>query len=303
MVHSVQKRLCWPPAVSVLTALALWSWAPSAHAQYRNNGILIEAGAQTYEFLPYTVAAFASTKAAQLAWDQAHIRTGFPERPSNVRPCEDLRPYSFPCVNNWFGMTDGVYLGLGYQRVLGDLLVDVSESPLLESIVFTYRGMVGASSTLTGGAHGAPVFMVHQEPGIRWNMRDEKFRPYVGMNLGFNVFVDPFGLAGRVRNNQAACARQENQANLVGANGCQEDAGTFSFQGFSAQNAVWYMNSFPVMLSARPEVGVEWFFFEDISVQVFLSPNWYATILPQFITRPPGHGFSMRAGSSVVFYF
>lgn len=289
--------------LALVVALAAVAWTPGAHAQYRNNGIFFEAGVQSYEFLPYTVAAFGTTKGAQLVWDETAKRTPIPKRPSLLKPCTELKPYSFPCVNNWFGLTDGIYAGGGFQRVVGDLLVDVSESPLLESIVISYRALVGASGTLAGGAHIFPVFVVHQEPGLRWNILDEKFRPYVGMNLGFNLFVDPFGLAGRVRNNQLNCGRQENTANAVGTGGCVDGPGSVSLNAFSPQSALWYLTSFPMLLSVRPEAGFEYFFYEDISVQWFASPNWYVTFLPQFLARAPFHGFSARTGANVVFYF
>ena len=64
-------------------------------------------------------------------------------------------------------------------------------------------------------------------------------------------------------------------------------AGTISFNSFSPRAGLFYLTSFPVMGSLRPEAGVEWFFMEDASVQVYASPIVYGTILPQFITRPP----------------
>ena len=293
-------RVAWRAAA---VAAVLTLWAAPAQAQYRNNAIYFEGGVQTYEFLPYTAVAFASTKSVQLVWDAASKNAGFPARPGILRPCTELKPYQFPCQNNWFGLMDGAYFGGGYQRVLGDLLVDISENPLLQSIVLTARGLVGASLTLAGGGHLAPVFVVHQENGLRWNILDEEIRPYVGMNLGFNLFVDPFGLAGRVRNNSAVCGRAEGSASALGNNGCVDGPGTVSTSAFNPQAALWYLTSFPMLLSVRPEAGLEYFFYEDISMQVFVSPNWYVTVLPQFVTRPPFHGFSARTGANVAFYF
>ncbi|MBI5497759.1 MAG: hypothetical protein HY904_22320 [Deltaproteobacteria bacterium] len=301
-----------------MVAAALWVvfHAGEARAQYRNNGIYFEGGVQTYEFLPYTVAAFASSRAVYETATQVE-KAGGPARPNFVRHCGQMKPYGFPCVNNWFGLTDGPYFGLGYQRVIGDLLVDVSESPLIKNIVFNYGARLGGALTLAGGGHMAPVFIVHQDFGIRWNILDERIRPYVGAGFGFNLFVDPFGLAGRVRANNAQCASGAGSTNAgtpgyvqSGGEGCiaTPTGGDVSISALgpsvSSGAALFYITSFPVLLTfPRPEVGLEYFFMEDISVQGYLSPAVYFTLLPQFLFRPPLAGLSLRGGANVVFYF
>lgn len=287
----------------VVMCLAVLFSAGEARAQYRNNGLFFEGGTQSFEFAPYTVGAFALSRGVYEGWGQL-AKSGGPARPKQVKPCADLKPYGFPCVNNWFGITDGVYLGGGYQRVLGDLLLDLTESPIVRNIVFTYRALLGASLTLSGGGHTAPVFIVHQEGSVRWNIMDERIRPYVGVGGGFNLFVDPFGLAGRVNANNAACARNENTASLNpnAGTGCTNT--TFGTNNINPNAALFYITSFPVMLSLpRAEAGLEYFFAEDMSVQGYLSAATYGTILPQFILRPPFVGLSTRAGANAVFYF
>jgi hypothetical protein len=286
-------------------AVVLTAVPRHAQAQYRNNGIYFEGGAQTFEFAPYTVGAFALSRGVYEAGGAVE-KAGGPARPARLKHCGQLKPYMFPCINNWFGLTDGVYVGAGFQRVLGDLLLDLSEVPLLRNIVFAYGARLGAAGTLAGGGKMLPVFIVHQDFSVRWNILDEKIRPYVGMGFGFNLFVDPFGLAGRVSSNRAQCARNETNVGADSLNGgCVDGAGTtLSLNAVNPQAALFYISSFPVLLSfPRPEVGLEYFFMEDISVQGFVSPAIYGTLLPQFILRPPFVGFSLRAGANVVFYF
>ena len=176
--------------------------------------------------------------------------------------------------------------------------------------MFSYRGSLGVAGTLAGGGKLAPVFYTHQEPGIRWNILDEEIRPYVAMNAGLNVFVDPVGFYGRLQSNNAACQRVQNGEAVDGSGwrgqGCvtgDPNSGAIGLQSFSPQAAAFYLTSFPAMGSLRPEVGIEWFFMEDVSVQLFGTVNVYGTILPQFILRPPFLGFSARGGGSVVVYF
>lgn len=289
----------------LVVGLAVLCSSGEARAQYRNNGLFFEGGVQSFEFAPYTVGAFWATRGLFEGAGQIQ-KAGGPARPSWLRACADIKPYSFPCINNWFGITDGLYIGGGYQRVLGDLLLDITESPIVRNIVFTYRGLLGAALTLSGGGHTAPVFIVHQEGSIRWNILDERIRPYVGVGGGFNLFVDPFGLAGRINSNSAQCARAEGNASInpnVGG-GCVQGAGQISTNAINPQAALFYLSSFPVLLSfPRPEAGLEYFFMEDVSVQAYVSPAVYWTILPQFILRPPFVGVSARAGTNVVFYF
>ncbi|MEW5850716.1 MAG: hypothetical protein AB2A00_18155 [Myxococcota bacterium] len=299
----------------VLGAALLYS--PRAHAQYRDNGIIFEAGVETYEFLPYTLTAFAASEGAGYAWDYLSEQGTVPARNrKQFWTCSEQKrfsggAYGFPCQNNWFGLGDGFYGGLGYQRVIGDLLLDLSEAPILRNLVVTGRGLVGMAPTLAGGGKMFPLFFTHAEAGIRWNILDERIRPYVAMNAALNVFIDVFGFIGRYRANQGYCAATQQTVDpnggSLGSTGCVGDAagGAISFNSFSPQAAAFYLTSFPGMGSLRPEAGIEWFpsWWEDISLQFYLSPVVYGTILPQFILRPPFVGLSARAAGAVVVYF
>src|SRR4051812_26317510 len=96
----------------VVVGLAVTFASGEAHAQYRNNGLFFEGGMQSFEFAPYTVGAFWTTRGIYEAAG-AVGKAGGPQRPKFLKPCADLKPYTFPCINNWFGITDGIYLGGG----------------------------------------------------------------------------------------------------------------------------------------------------------------------------------------------
>lgn len=296
-------------AASVLLCLLC---APlPAVAQYRNQAFYFEGGAQGFELAPLTATTVVGTYAARHAQQRATVQGLLPAGLPRVASCWDAVRAGHagpPCRQDYFGMTDGPYIGMGYQRLLGDLLLDVSENPLVEGLVFSWRG--GGSGALSlPWTHDVPrpLVFVHNEVGLRWNVWDEKVRPFVGLHVGIHTRVDPLGSILAVKNMGATCRRAERGEDLQWDEVCVRDSSLPTPTGTTGVDANWAWFSSvqaPVFFSLRPEAGVEYFFMEDISLQLHGSVAVFASPVPAvWWNRPPFMGLSPRGTASVAFYF
>jgi hypothetical protein len=151
-----------------------------------------------------------------------------------------------------------------------------------------------------------PVGMMHNDFGIRWNMADERLRPFVGLNAGVNLFLDPVGVAMRTRDMVDTCRRQDAGQPLNPDETCIRDGGPVvpgTETRVNPEMGLFAVNTLPVLFNLRPEVGVEYFFTEDVSVQFHGSVAAWASPVPAIMTRPPFVNVNARAGSSLVAYF
>ncbi|MEW5848582.1 MAG: hypothetical protein AB2A00_07190 [Myxococcota bacterium] len=293
----------------LLTSFLLFLTNP-AHAQYRDNGLLLEVGGETHDVLPLTLMNVVGSEVAHRAWYEGRVRNRLPPKPTWLRSCgKDIaRGRGLPCEYDWMGITDGPILTVGYQRVLGDLLLDLSEQPILKNLVLTYRASLGIAGTLPVWEPLTPVFpvgLLHQEVGLRWNVWDEKLRPYVGLNVGMTAMLNPVRTLTRVQEVPGVCERVERREEVAVDEVCVRDAqvGPSGPTSVDPNAALFLMHTIPVFVGARPELGVEYFLAEDISVQLSGSAAVRGTVLPEYLLKAPFAGVSARVGAAVVAYF
>ena len=298
-----------PPSVaSLVCAAGVFMAAANAHAQYRNNGLYAEVSGQTFEVVPYTAATVLSSQLAHAAWRGPPGQAlGLPAPPGWATPCGQrlLAGRSPGCQHDWFGLGDGMAIGVGYQRVIGDLLLDVSESPLLQNIVLVTRLGLVAAPRLWTWAWPTPVLGVQQEVGLRWNILDEEFRPYVAAHAGMMQLFDPVGMVRRVAGNGAVCERSRRGETLALDEVCVDNSNWVPQSPVTLNPSVAMASAqmVPTFGSLRGEAGMEYFFREDVSIQASAGLAAYGTLLPQYVVNPPFVGLSARGGMSVVAYY
>lgn len=294
------------PAVPILCCLFLVE--KPALAQYRSNGLLIEAGGETHDAFPVTAAMFAGSEALHQFTLRYRGLLLDKYAPANATPsCRRLMQQGRvgpPCINNYLGITDGPYVSVGYHRTLGDLLLDISEQPIIRNLWFTWKGTIALAATLPTKGWPMPAFLLLQEWGLRWNILDEKFRPFIALNGIVGTLVEPVGVAARVRDNEKNCAKLR-RGEDIGSGVCVDTSNWVpqSPVPLNASTALFTVTSFPPFAGLRPELGVEYFFLEDISAQFHLSAQLLGSPLPEYLLRPPFAGVSLRSGASLVAYF
>ena len=128
-------------------------------------------------------------------------------------------------------------------------------------------------------------------------------------NAAFNAFIDPAGLYGSVQRNNELCTRQNSGEvlNSSAGQGCSQ-VSDFNITNPSFGGVIntfgLYSSAVPVSLSLGPEAGVEYFFGEDMSVQVYAQPLLYITTFPPLVFRFPHLvNFSGRLGLQFSTYF
>jgi hypothetical protein len=293
----------------VLLTVAVLTTVP-AQAQYRGQslGVVLPLAPEPYEFLPYTLLLFGASEAIWQTWKYVDKSEEFENENQSYRPCSQRKPYGFPCVNNQFGLTDGLWIAATYTRSIGDLNLDWSEVPIVKDLWVQYRGYAGLALTLAGRAKMFPVFLTHQEVGVKWNILDERIRPYVGMNTALNIFVDPAGLYGNVSASSDQCQREASGEDLDprAERPCADaDVVLTSPSTEGIRNALaLYANLIPIAASLQPEAGIEFFIKEDLSIQLHAQPILYITLLPPWVFRAPFLGnISARVGLTVSTFF
>lgn len=282
----------------------------SAHAQYRNNGLSAEVGVEAHEGAPFTLALLGGSTALVEGWDLLHRQGHLPRRPTAVEGCWTRfrrGAGGLPCRNPWWDLTDGPYFGVGFQRVVGDLLVDVTETPLLKSLVLTGRSGFSPAMTLPfGPGFLRPAGLLHGELGLRWNILDEAWRPFIGASLVMSALLDPVGVITRTLGMKDTCRRADAGEPLGPDEVCVRDGGT-QVPGTPVEanptQALFGLNAAPVFVGVRPEAGLEWFFLEDISLQLAVSAAAHVSPLPRYFMTAPFLGVSARGTAAVVAYF
>lgn len=276
-------------------------------AQYRDNGVFVEAGPSVQEALPVTGAMVVATAAGARAWDEAHREWNLRARPSSAAPCNErvVQGQGWPCRNVWFGTTDGLYAGLGYQRVLGDLLLDLSETPLLRNLVVSAHTGLHAALTLPWRGRVLPVVLLEQDVGLRWNILDETIRPFVAMNLTGRVLFNPVGTLQSMIGMNETCRRDRNGEALDRGEVCVEDQRDLPGQPpyFNPSTALFMVENLPLMVGIRPQAGVEYFFAEDLAVQVSGGVSVLASPAPALFHEAPHLGLAPHAAVGAVVYF
>jgi len=295
-------------AASVVVCCLALFFSPEARAQYRSNGISFEAGMQTHDVLPLTLGTLVASEAVrQGVYTQSWrlVQNDAVTAPESCRTLYQRGRVGPPCINNYFGITDGPYISVGWQRALGDLLLDFSEAPIISNLWFTWRSTLVLAATLPTRGWPMPAFMALQEWGLRWNMLDEKIRPFIAINGSVGTLVEPVGIGMRVKNNGDNCDRLKQGGELPDGENCV-DTGNWVPQSpvpLNASTAVFTLNSFPPFAGLRPEAGIEYFFMEDVSMQLHASAQIMGSPVPTYLLRAPYAGLSVRTGASLVAYF
>ncbi|MBI5496274.1 MAG: hypothetical protein HY904_14730 [Deltaproteobacteria bacterium] len=294
------------------SALGAWTGlvlaAGPVAAQYRNNGLFAEVGAESHEVAPLTVATVAGSELGLRGWKAAYRERVLPAGPGARQGClaqVTAGDGGLPCRYDWWGLTDGPYLGVGVQRVVGDLLVDVSEAPLLRNLVLTGRTGVAPGLTLPFSRDVVrPAAAWHAETGIRWNILDEQWRPFIGLAGGMTVMLDPVAVLLRARRMDETCRRVEAGEPLGPSDVCvREDYQLPNGTSVNPSYLLFGANAAPVLVNLRPEAGLEWFFKEDLSLQASVTAAVHGTLLPAYLLHPPFFGVDGRATLAVVAYY
>lgn len=289
--------------LACLCALLLPS---AAVAQYRSDALSLEVGGVAVENLPLTLANVGGSEAvARGLGNRPQSALGGRRFYSCAALLEAQGNLGWPCVNNYVGLTDGPLLGLGYHRSLGDLLLDISEAPLVRNIWFLYRGTVSLHATLPTQGFPLPAFMVQQEAGLRWNIWDETVRPYVAFSGLLHALVEPFTVGGHVLGMQDACSRLQSGQKLQSGEVCVDDSNWVqqSPVAVNPSAALFALNALPIFVGAAPEAGLEYFFMEDVSVAVHGGVQAMVALHPSYVFRAPFVALAPRAGVSVAAYF
>jgi hypothetical protein len=293
------------PALLVLCCVS-----PAVHAQYRNNGLYAEVGVETHEHAPWTLSALATSALGVAAYREGRTRKLVPYNPALATNCAQrlvAGQGGLPCRHDWWGITDGPVFGVGFQRVLGDLWLDLREVPVLSNLVFSGRTSISPVMTLPfHQGFFRPAALWHGELGLRWNILDERWRPFVGVALVLSAFLDPVGTFLRTATMDRTCQRQDNGEALRADEVCVRDGGVQppgSPVALNSSHALYGLNNLPLFGGVRPEAGLEYFFAEDVSIQATGSVAVHVTPVPRYVLNAPFLGLGARGTVGVVAYF